>query len=212
MPHTGKGFVGEYDNSTFSIGGIELAYHDEGSEENALTFLLLHGLNGHSGTWRRVIPEFAKSVRIIAPSLPPWHGSPLDLDISKYVALIDALMSGLRIGGKLVIVGNSMGGWIGMRLASKSPQITRALVLEDSAGIGHPSDGSTIEKLDSSGTPVLIIWGRNDHIISVKFATEAQARIRHSKLHIFEGVGHVPHWEKPAEFVSVVQEFISLPG
>jgi pimeloyl-ACP methyl ester carboxylesterase len=56
--------------------------------------------------------------------------------------------------------------------------------------------------------PTLIVWGDSDPIIPVHHAFSAHEAIEGSRLEIFEGVGHFPHCESPARFVTVMTEFI----
>jgi non-heme chloroperoxidase len=58
----------------------------------------------------------------------------------------------------------------------------------------------------------LIIWGDKDAIID-RAATEALARsIKNSKLIIYEGIGHTPHWEDPARFAHDVAAVVEARG
>jgi pimeloyl-ACP methyl ester carboxylesterase len=57
--------------------------------------------------------------------------------------------------------------------------------------------------------PTLIVWGARDPLIPVRQAREAHAAIPHSRLEIFDGVGHYPHCEAPARFVSVLRDFVA---
>lgn len=55
----------------------------------------------------------------------------------------------------------------------------------------------------------LVIWGDQDAIID-RSATETLARsIRNSKLLVYEGIGHTPHWEDPAQFARDITTFVS---
>jgi pimeloyl-ACP methyl ester carboxylesterase len=56
--------------------------------------------------------------------------------------------------------------------------------------------------------PTLIVWGDADPIIPVDHAYVAHQAIEGSRLEIFPGVGHYPHCEAPARFVSVLTEFV----
>lgn len=52
--------------------------------------------------------------------------------------------------------------------------------------------------------PVKIVWGREDRILPVGF-TEAFSRLMpKAEIHILERCGHLPHAEKPDEFVEIV--------
>ncbi len=60
----------------------------------------------------------------------------------------------------------------------------------------------------ADGIPVLIIWGARDPIIPVRHAERAHEAIAGSRLEIFDGVGHLPQLEAPAQFVTVLERFL----
>ena len=64
-------------------------------------------------------------------------------------------------------------------------------------------------ELDAVDVATLVIWGDKDTIID-RASTEALARsIRNSKLVVYEGIGHSPHWEDPARFAQDVAAFVT---
>jgi pimeloyl-ACP methyl ester carboxylesterase len=52
--------------------------------------------------------------------------------------------------------------------------------------------------------PVKLIWGREDRILPVGLAEVLAQRIPGAQVHILENCGHLPHAEKPDEFVDIV--------
>jgi pimeloyl-ACP methyl ester carboxylesterase len=73
-PPSPIGFVGEYDNHSVTLSSrVRIGYHEEGRIEDP-TLILLHGLNGHSGTWRKNIAFLGKKHRVLTISLPTHHG------------------------------------------------------------------------------------------------------------------------------------------
>ena len=63
-------------------------------------------------------------------------------------------------------------------------------------------------EIGTLGVRALVIWGEKDAIID-RAATEALARsIKDSKLVVYEGIGHTPHWEVPARFAHDVAAFV----
>lgn len=76
---------------------------------------------------------------------------------------------------------------------------------ETFASLVDYDDSADVAALDVA---TLIIWGDKDAIID-RSATETLVRsIRHSKLVVYEGIGHSPHWEDPARFARDVAEFV----
>src|SRR5579885_2869958 len=56
--------------------------------------------------------------------------------------------------------------------------------------------------------PVLIVWGKNDKTIPVRYAYKAVKKVAGARLHIFERCGHMPPFERAAEFNRLVTEFL----
>lgn len=52
--------------------------------------------------------------------------------------------------------------------------------------------------------PVKIVWGREDRILPVKFAEELKRLMPQAQVHVLDDVGHLPHAEKPEQFVEIV--------
>src|ERR1700733_12692564 len=104
-----------YDNRSVSVGSVRIGYRIEG--EGARKILLLHGLNSHSGTWRKNISALARDATVVAPSLPPHKGGGTPELAGLYADQVSAVCADAGIEGAEV-VGNSMGGWVAMRLLS----------------------------------------------------------------------------------------------
>ena len=70
-------------------------------------------------------------------------------------------------------------------------------------------DSDEVPRLD---VKTLVMWGDRDAIID-RTATIALAQsIRDSKLVVYEGIGHTPHWEDPARFAHDVAAFVQARG
>jgi len=57
-------------------------------------------------------------------------------------------------------------------------------------------------------TPTLLIWGRNDKLVPVAVGETVQRLIPGARLAIIPRAGHVPMWDRPAEFNRLVLEFL----
>ncbi len=57
--------------------------------------------------------------------------------------------------------------------------------------------------------PVLIIWGERDRIIPASHGAQAQRQLPHSRLEIFDNVGHIPQIEVPLRFVECLDRFLA---
>jgi 4,5:9,10-diseco-3-hydroxy-5,9,17-trioxoandrosta-1(10),2-diene-4-oate hydrolase len=58
-------------------------------------------------------------------------------------------------------------------------------------------------------SPTLVVWGQQDAIIPEDHARVAQAGIPGAQVHIFDHCGHMPQMEHPAEFNTLVREFLA---
>lgn len=56
---------------------------------------------------------------------------------------------------------------------------------------------------------VLVITGDNDKIVPSINAYRVAERIKNVVFHVVPNCGHLPHEEKPAEFLSAVRSFLS---
>ena len=57
--------------------------------------------------------------------------------------------------------------------------------------------------------PVLIVWGSGDPIIPARHGEDAHRAMPHSRLEMFDGVGHMPQVEEPLRFVAVLERFLA---
>jgi pimeloyl-ACP methyl ester carboxylesterase len=57
--------------------------------------------------------------------------------------------------------------------------------------------------------PTLILWGESDGLVSPVYAEDFRSGIKDSKVVILKEAGHMPMFEQPDEFVSLVSEFLA---
>ena len=99
--------------------------------------LLIHGFMTTSYSWRYVLAPLGQHYRLYAPDLIGTGGSAtLDGDYhpDRVAQWIGALMDALQITG-CPVIGNSMGGYLAMRLALQRPTAMRRLVNLHSPGV-----------------------------------------------------------------------------
>lgn len=119
----------------------KISYIDAGSGDQ--TIVLVHGLASNAGFWRYNIPELAKHYRVIAIDLPGYGKSQKDnypYSMSFYADQLKRFFDALNLD-KVVLVGHSMGGQIGITFALKYPESLSRLILADPAGIEKFSRG-----------------------------------------------------------------------
>ncbi len=68
--------------------------------------------------------------------------------------------------------------------------------------------GRQSEDLSVLTQPTLILWGREDSVISVATADQFQAAMPHSEVIIYDGVGHAPMEEVPERSAEDVRRFL----
>lgn len=99
--------------------------------------VLVHGLGGSSEVWRDSIRYLARRYRVVALDLPGYGKSDrprADYSIEYHAAALNDFLDALG-AGKVVLVGNSMGGWISAITALNHPEKISHLILVDSAGL-----------------------------------------------------------------------------
>jgi pimeloyl-ACP methyl ester carboxylesterase len=120
---------------TETVLGRRVNVIDTGGSGPAILFL--HGLGGLWQNWLLNIPAFMGSFRVLAPDLPGFGRSEMPagrISIQGFARVIDRLCDQLGVENP-VVVGNSMGGFIGAELALAFPTRVRKLVLVSAAGI-----------------------------------------------------------------------------
>ena len=122
-----------------SCNGVELAVEDSG--EGGPTVLFSHGLLYSLRMWDAQIAALRSRFRCIAydhrgqgESEKPTTGLDMDTLSEDAAALIGAL--GV---GPVHFIGMSMGGFVGMRLAARHPELVRSLILVDTAAGPEPA-------------------------------------------------------------------------
>jgi pimeloyl-ACP methyl ester carboxylesterase len=64
------------------------------------------------------------------------------------------------------------------------------------------------ERLSNITAPALLIWGKRDTMIPVKYANEFASSIKNCRLEIMENCGHTPHIEEPVQFSQIAINFL----
>ncbi len=114
---------------------IELAYDATG--EGSETFVLIHGAFGTRGNYSEQVAHFSPNNRVIALDLRGHGDSPKPADgysISQFADDVADLCRSLDVSAAFV-VGHSMGGVIAVELASRYPDLVKAVATLDSPSI-----------------------------------------------------------------------------
>ncbi len=124
-----------FKSNSVHVNGINISYIDEGKGEQ--TIILVHGLASNGGFWRYNIAELSKHCRVIAVDLPGYGKSDKGVypfTMSFYADIISGLLTQLNIS-KVVYVGHSMGGQIGIHFSFRHKDQMDKLILVAPAGI-----------------------------------------------------------------------------
>jgi pimeloyl-ACP methyl ester carboxylesterase len=98
--------------------------------------LLLHGFGGAAWNYAELAP-LLHGRRLVVPDLP-GHGGSSPLPATTIAGIADvvaSLLNGPLLGGRIDVVGHSMGGVVALRLAERHPHLVRRIVLAAAAGI-----------------------------------------------------------------------------
>lgn len=71
--------------------------------------------------------------------------------------------------------------------------------------------GSFVESyksINNTNVPVLLFWGRNDRTMPFEYSADLRVMLPDAEFHVIEDCGHIPHYEKPDEFNSILLEFL----
>jgi pimeloyl-ACP methyl ester carboxylesterase len=120
----------------------EFSFVDEGKGE---TLLLLHGLFGALSNWVAVVEEFSKTHRVIIPLLPIYTMPLREAGLDGLVRFVDRFVA-LKNLSNLSILGNSLGGHIGLIYTLKNKEKVNRLVLTGSSGLFEDSMGGSYPK------------------------------------------------------------------
>lgn len=103
--------------------------HVSPEKSGAPPAVLVHGLGGGSTNWTALMRELRHDFDLWAPDLPGFGDSPPSGEhtVKAYVADVEALLQ--RFDQPVHLVGNSMGGLIGVLVAARRTDLVRTLTL-----------------------------------------------------------------------------------
>jgi pimeloyl-ACP methyl ester carboxylesterase len=120
----------------------EFKFIDEGQGE---VMLLLHGLFGALSNWAGVVNHFSKTHRIIIPMLPIYSLPLREAGVEGLVKFTERFVAFKNLD-KLTILGNSLGGHIGLIYTLRNQSKVKRLVLTGSSGLFEDSMGGSYPK------------------------------------------------------------------
>jgi pimeloyl-ACP methyl ester carboxylesterase len=119
------------------IGGRAVNYVDIGSRDAGPPIVFVHGLGGAWQNWLENIPRAAEERRVLALDLPGFGSSEMprnEITIPGYGRCVERFCDELGLD-QVVLVGNSMGGFVAAETTLQFPSRVERLVLVSAAGL-----------------------------------------------------------------------------
>ncbi|MDL1913897.1 MAG: alpha/beta hydrolase [Bergeyella sp.] len=121
----------------------KLQFLEEGEGE---VLLLLHGLMGGLSNFDQMVSFFSgRGYRVIVPMLPIYDLPVLNTNLSSIAKYVTDFIEG-HIKKPVTVVGNSMGGHIGLIIAVSRPVLVKNLVLTGSSGLYEKTFGDSFPR------------------------------------------------------------------
>lgn len=118
---------------------------DEGEGE---VLLLLHGLMGALSNWTDVVTEFKNDYRVIIPLLPLYDLPLLTTGVKSLAKFVHKFVKYKELQN-VTILGNSLGGHVGLIYTLSHQAEVKALVLTGSSGLYENAFGGSFPRRES---------------------------------------------------------------
>lgn len=121
------------------------SFIDEGEGE---ILLLLHGLFGALSNWEGVVGKFSKEYRVIIPLLPIYTLPVKEAGLEALNAFVEDFVEDQQLS-RLHIIGNSLGGHVGLIFTLANPDKVSSLILTGSSGLFENAMGGSFPRRGS---------------------------------------------------------------
>ena len=118
------------------------SYIDEGAGD---VLLLLHGLFGALSNWGAVIEKFSTNKRVIIPLLPIYDMPLRESGLEGLTAYVERFVDMMKLEN-MSVMGNSLGGHIGLMYTLNNEDKVKNLILTGSSGLFENSMGGSYPK------------------------------------------------------------------
>jgi esterase len=261
-----------------TVNGLKIHYLDWGSPDKP-PLILLHGIARTAHTFDHLAPHFAAGYHVLSIDMRGHGDSAWDPQgsyvVEDYVKDIAALIAQLKLRN-IVLWGNSTGGRVAQMIAGQSPELVRAVIVEDVGperprevsnrradrmakeadgwatiedlylqakkenprttdamlkelvrhGSKQRPDGRIVWKRDPAilngfvptelwatvrkiKAPVIYILGGASNIVPAQTQMDIRRELPQAEIVMMPGLGHYPSDEQPAEFVAIVDRFLT---
>lgn len=121
----------------------KFSYIEEGE---GTPIVLLHGLMGELSNFSSLTDYFSKKgYKVYAPELPLYDFPLLSTNVSSIAKYVGRFLKEI-VQEPAILVGNSLGGHLGLVVTHKKPELVKALCLTGSSGLYERSFGETFPK------------------------------------------------------------------
>lgn len=120
-------------------------YIEEGEGE---VLLLLHGLMGALSNWTDVVQEFKKEYKVIIPLLPLYDLPLLTTGVKTLAKFVHKFVKYKKLKN-ITVLGNSLGGHVGLIYTLNHQEDVKALVLTGSSGLYENAFGGSFPRRES---------------------------------------------------------------
>ena len=120
-------------------------YIDEGEGE---VLILLHGLMGALSNWTDVVSDFKKDYRVIIPLLPLYDFPLLTTGVKSLAKFVHKFVKYKKLKN-FTVLGNSLGGHVGLIYTLSHPEEVKSLVLTGSSGLYENAFGGSFPRRES---------------------------------------------------------------
>lgn len=112
------------------------------------TLVLLHGLMGELSNWEPAIDHFKKDYNVLVPILPIYDLPILTLGVKSLSKYVHRFLKFKKLN-QVVLIGNSLGGHVGLVFTTTHQEFVKALVLTGSSGLYENAFGGSFPRRES---------------------------------------------------------------
>lgn len=110
--------------------------------------VLLHGLMGELSNWEPVIDHFKGNYHVMVPILPIYELPILTLGVKSLSKYVNRFLKHKKLS-QVVLIGNSLGGHVGLVFTTSHQENVKALVLTGSSGLYENAFGGSFPRRES---------------------------------------------------------------
>jgi pimeloyl-ACP methyl ester carboxylesterase len=202
-----------------AIAKVDLIGHSMGG------MLAVRFTRTYPGKVRRLVLEAPIGLEDYRFSVPPVTDE--QLIRQQYAETAETYRAFLKVGYALDLPDSAIEPFVDMierlQLSGEYPRWVTAFV----ASYQMIHDQPVVHEYPLVATPTLFIMGANDHNapgrafappelakrmgFNVAHAQAIAAQMPNAKVLVFDGVGHIPHMERPQRFMQALEEFLDAP-